>query len=182
MKSMKPIYIEENQQYSLDCSKAVWSTDKLHSYYQDSNHTYGNLGFLCDVDFIIETDTNILLVEYKNANVPGAAHPEAFEPSKNNKLENVANKFYDSLHWLYLVGKDKPRKYIYVLEYPLGNSSSRLMVRNKLQERLPFKLQSACANLGRKLIDEVRVVDIEEWNNDKELGAYPFNPVTANMI
>ena len=73
------------------------------------------------------------------------------------------------MHWLYLAGKDKPRKYIYVLEYPAGNSTSRLLVRNELQNRLPFKLQSLLSASGRKIIDEVRVVSIAEWNADAEL-------------
>lgn len=177
---MPTVYIEENGQYALDCTAALWSTDRIHGCYQDSAHTYGNIGFLCDVDFVIETEKNILLVEYKNANIPGAAHPEAFKPASGNKLENVANKFFDSLHWLYLAGKDKPKKYIYILEYPNGNLTSRLMVRNELQDRLPFKLQNAFSDSSRKLIDEVRVVNIAEWNTDEELGRYPLRPVTQS--
>ena len=30
---------------------------------------------------------------------------------------------------------------------------------------------------GRKLIDEVKVVDISEWNSDPELSMYPILPV-----
>ncbi|MCI8567586.1 MAG: hypothetical protein HFI39_14990 [Lachnospiraceae bacterium] len=131
----------------------------------------------CDVDFVIENESHLLLVEYKNANIPGAAHPERFAPSGDNKLEKVARKFYDSSHWLYLMGKDKPKKYIYILEYPLGNSTSRLMIRNKLQKCLPFALQTQITGTGRKLIDEVKVVDISEWNSDEELGRYPLQPV-----
>lgn len=173
-------YIEENGQYSLDCTAALWSTDEIHGCYQDSSHNYGMIGFLCDVDFVIENESHILLVEYKNANIPGAAHPERFNPSADNKLENVAKKFYDSSHWLYLSGKDKPKKYIYILEYPAGNSTSRLMIRNKLQQRLPFSLQNKITNAGRTLIDEVKVVNISEWNSDAELGRYPLQPVTAS--
>ena len=173
-------YIEENGQYSIDCTAALWSTDEIHDCFQDPSHTYGVIGFLCDVDFVIENESHILLVEYKNADIPGAAHPERFNPSSDGKLENVAKKFYDSSYWLYLAGKDKPRKYIYILEYPAGNSSSRLMVRNKLQQRLPFALQSKITNAGRKLIDDVKVVNISEWNADAELGKYPFQPVSTS--
>ena len=170
-------YTEENGQYSIDCTAALWSTDEIHKYYQDVAHTYGIIGFLCDVDFAIETQSHILLVEYKNAAIPGAAHPERFNPSSENKLENVAKKFYDSSHWLYLMGKDKPKMLIYILEYPAGNSTSRLMVRNKLRQRLPFALQSKIAGVGRKIIDDVKVVSISEWNSDAELGCYPLQPV-----
>ncbi len=176
---MSVVYVEENGQYSLDCSKAIWSTDRIHTCYQDSGHQYGHIGFLCDVDFVIENEKNILLVEYKNANISGAVNPNAFQPESNNKLENVAKKFYDSLHWLYLSGKDKPKKYIYILEYPSGNSASRLMIRNKLREKLPFDLQKNFAVMGRKMIDEIKVVSISEWNADAELGIYPLQPVSS---
>lgn len=170
-------YTEENGQYTIDCTAALWSTDEIHNCYQDRSHTYGMIGFLCDVDFIIETQTHILLVEYKNSAIPGAAHPERFNPSSENKLENVARKFYDSSHWLYLMGKDKPKMLVYILEYPAGNSTSRLLIRNMLQQRLPFALQSKITGAGRKLIDEVKVLNISEWNFDAELGRYPLRPV-----
>ena len=54
------------------------------------------------------------------------------------------------------------------------------MLRNKLQERLPFKMQSQITQAGRKIIDEVKVVDISEWNADAELGVYPLQPVTPS--
>lgn len=73
-----------------------------------------------------------------------------------------------------LLNKNKSKKYIYVVEYPAGNSTSRLMLRNKLKEYLPFKLQAQLAGGRIKLIDEVRVVDIAEWNADAELGKYPI--------
>lgn len=177
---MSIIYTEENGQYSLDCSRAIWSTDKIHSYYQDSSHQYGYIGFLCDVDFVIENEKNILLAEYKNASISGASNPNAFQPECENKLDNVAKKFYDSLHWLYLNGKDKPKKYIYILEYPNGNSTSRLMIRNKLKKKLPFDLQEEFADIGRKVIDEIKVVNISEWNADEELGLYPLQPVASS--
>ena len=177
---MSTVYVEENGQYSLDCSKAIWSTDRIHSYYQNPEHRYGFIGFLCDVDFVIENKKNILLVEYKNARIPDAANPDAFRPESGNKLDNVAKKFYDSLHWLYLNGKDKPKKYIYILEYPNGNSTSRLMIRNKLKKKLPFDLQENFAAIGRKMIDEIKVVTISEWNADVELGLYPIQPVSSS--
>ena len=112
------IYTDENGMYQFDFNNALWSTDAIHNYYQDSNHTYGEIGFLCDVDFVFEDATNIWLVEYKNANVPNAANPGAFNPRSGNKLENVAKKFYNSLHFLYLSDKTKPRKYVYLESTP----------------------------------------------------------------
>ena len=80
---MPEIYIEENGYYSIDCTAAVWSTNCIHDYYQDAGHKYGEIGFLKDTDFVIESDKAIYLVEYKNANVPGAAKPDAFQPEKD---------------------------------------------------------------------------------------------------
>ena len=110
---MAVIYTEENGQYTLDCSSAIWSTDRIHDCYQGGTDAYGNIGFLCDVDFVIESQDYIILVEYKNANIVAAANPGAFNPMDDNKLTNVAKKYFDSLHWLYLEGKDKPKKYVY---------------------------------------------------------------------
>lgn len=173
-------YTEENGRYSIDCTAAVWSTDAIHDYYQDPNHAYGDIGFLKDADFVIESSTTIYVVEYKNANISNAAKPNAFHPERPEKLNSVAEKYYDTLHCLQLLGKNKPKKYIYILEYPAGNSTSRLMVRNKLQNRLPFKLQKKLGTAGMKLIDDVKVVDIAEWNADPELGQFPIAPVKKN--
>ena len=87
-------YIEENGIYAFDCTAAVWSTDQIHNYYQDTTHTYGELNFMCDVDLVIESEDYIFLVEYKNANVAGASNPEALRPDSGNKLENVAKKYF----------------------------------------------------------------------------------------
>ena len=95
-------------------------------------------------------------------------------------LNKVAEKYYDTLHCLYLMGKNKPKKYIYVLEYPAGNSTSRLFIRNKLKEKLPFRLQAQLTDGTLKLIDEVKVVDIAEWNADPELGQFPIEMINGN--
>ena len=173
-------YAEENGIYSINCTEAVWSTDQIHAYYQDAEHKYGEIGFLKDTDFVIESNTTIYLVEYKNANIPGAANPEAFRPESVNILNKVAEKYYDTLHCLYLMGKNKPKKYIYVLEYPAGNSTSRLFIRNKLKEKLPFRLQAQLTDGTLKLIDEVKVVDIAEWNADPELRQFPIEMINGN--
>lgn len=167
-------YTEENGKYIIDCSAAIWSTDKIHNYYQGSAPQFGNLNFLKDTDWVIESDTAIYLVEYKNSNISDAAKPEAFKPEKGETIKKAAEKYFDTLHCLMLLNKNKSKKYIYVVEYPAGNSTSRLMLRNKLKEYLPFKLQAQLAGGRIKLIDEVRVVDIAEWNADAELGKYPI--------
>ena len=158
------IWVEENGQYALDCRKAIWSSGQLHDEYA----AIGNL--LNDVDFLVEDVNYIYLIEYKNANVPGAANPGAFNPSGDKKVENVSKKFYDSLHYLNIMQKNKPKKYIYILEYPAGDSVSRRMIRNKLKQFLPFEIQRD----KHSLIESVEVLSIEEWNNDSNYKQYPL--------
>ena len=105
--------IEENGQYAFNCQKALWATDALHQAY----HAAG-LHSLKDVDFLIESDQALLMVEYKNASIPGAAHPEAFDPMRVRMVNRLVHKFYDSLPYLALLNKTKPRQYIIVIEYP----------------------------------------------------------------
>jgi len=170
--TMDTVYIEENGVYMLDCRAAVWSTNQIHEHY--AQYVIGS--FLNDVDFVIETNEYLILVEYKNANIPGAANPERFRPESDAKLENVAKKYFDSLHYLFLLGKDKPKRFIYIVEYPRGDSASRKMLRNKLKVRLPFRMQTAVSE-DRHLIEDVQVLNIQEWNADELLGRFPISPV-----
>ena len=64
---MPNILIEENGVYGIDCTHAIWATDTIHDEY----HRAGI--HMNDVDFVIENDSNLLLVEYKNANIPGTS-------------------------------------------------------------------------------------------------------------
>ena len=166
------IYVEENGIYQLDCSASLWSTDQVNTLY----HTAGT--FLCDADFIMETADNVLLIEYKNADVPNAADPGAFNPSSAKKIDNVARKFYDSLHYLALERKTKPVRYVYIVEYPNAGVTDRKMLRNAIANRLPFKMQ-----LGKvgKLIEDFEVVSISEWNSHRDYFAFPLSPIEEGV-
>lgn len=164
---MSLIFTEENGIYTLDCTNSIWATDRINQCYHDNK-----VSLLKDVDWIVETNDNILLIEYKNANVQGALHPERFNPKEDKKLNNVAQKYYDTLHYLYLVGKFKPKKYIYILEYPNGDAVSRKLIRNMLKGRLPFSLQNI-PDSKNKLIESIEVLSIEEWNN--QYSDFPLN-------
>ena len=50
------------------------------------------------------------------------------------------------------------------------------MIRNKIAEILPFKLQKNIGN-GNKLIEKVSVLSIDEWNEDENYGRFPLKPV-----
>lgn len=164
---MSKIFTEENGKYSIDCTKAIWATDQMHSDYQQAKI------HINDVDFLIEDENYLLMVEYKNAKISGAVNPEAFKPMEQKKVTTVVRKFYDSLHYLKLLDKKKPVQYIYVLEYPKGDVITRKRMRNRLKEELPFALQENIGN-GVKLIDKVDVVSIDEWNQNENYGKYPI--------
>lgn len=174
---MPRVLIEENHIYGVDCTNAAWASDKMHAIY----HECGLPHILCDSDFAVETDEFILLIEYKNANIPEAvAHANEdseYDPFDKKKFDKIVRKYYDSLHYLRLEGKSKPVQYIFVLEYPKGDSVTRKMLRNRLKKHLPFKLQDKFKK-GVKLIEEVDVVNIEEWNANELYGRFPIKPVT----
>ena len=65
---MNTIFIEENGVYSIDCTNAVWATDRMHKDYQEAGI------HINDVDFLIENATHIIMVEYKNACLAKAAN------------------------------------------------------------------------------------------------------------
>lgn len=157
---MNNVFIEENGAYSIDCSNAVWASDRMHKDYHDSGI------HINDVDFLIEDASHILMVEYKNANFSGAVNPEAFQPLRDKKISIVTRKFYDSLHYLKLLNKEKPVQYIYVLEYPDGD----VTMRKRLRNRLKF-------GDGKKLIDKVEVMSIAEWNGNEKYGIYPIKEI-----
>ena len=164
---MSKVFIEENGIYGLDYEQAIWASDQMHEEYFKAGLQISN------ADFVLENQNNILIVEYKNATISGAVSPGAFNPEDDKKMNSIIRKFYDSLHYLRLLKKDKPVEFIYVLEYPKGDSVTRKRLRERLKRFLPFKLQENM-NTGVKLIEKVDVLSIEEWNNHKVYGEYPF--------
>lgn len=171
---MSYLFEDENHFYTIDCSNALWATDSLNRYY----HHYTQ-SVLCDVDWIIETKEYMLLVEYKNANIPGCSNPERFKPKEEKKLINVTRKYYDSIHYLNILNKNKPGKYIYILEYPNGDAVSRLGIQLMLKKRLPFELQNT-EDAKKKIIESVEVVSIDEWNERYPL--FPLKPVQLTKM
>lgn len=103
----------------------------------------------------------------------------ANSPWKNKKISIITRKFYDSLHYLKLIDTEKPVQYVYVLEYPNGDATTRKRLRNRLKTELPFALQENIGN-GNKLIDKVEVVSIGEWNDDSIYGKYPIKKRTGS--
>lgn len=157
---MAQIFTDENHSCQIDFSKALWATDQLNTIFHQAK-----LSILGDVDFVAETDDAILFVEYKNANIVGAANPAGFQPLADKKLNNVARKYYDSYNYLQALKGNfaKKRKYIYILECVNGDSVLRNRVRVLLAARLPFLLQRQ-QQLQIHMIDSLDVLSIDEWN------------------
>ena len=166
------VFQEENHCYQFDFSSAVWATDGLHNTLQNNK-----ANILSDVDFIAETDNSIILLEYKNANIQSVANPDAFKPTDQKTQNKIAFKFYDS--WIYLkaIGKSKPIRYVLILEYPNGDSTTRKAVRNKIIDLLPFKLQKL-PEIKQKMISQFEVLTIDEWNAHEEYKKFPITPIS----
>lgn len=168
---METLLIDENGEYGLDCTQAVWASDKMHEDYHRAKVQ------LSDADFLLEEANNILIVEYKNADTKKAREARyktpAFNPMDDKKFTSTVRKFYDSLHYIYLLGKNKPVKYVYVVEAPNSDAIMRKRLRARMKTLLPFALQENI-NTGISLIDKVDVLSINEWNMHDEYGKYPF--------
>jgi len=164
---MRRIFKEENHVYQIDFTNAIWATNELNTHFHHAKTE------LSDVDFIAETDNDILFVEYKNADIPNAENPDEFNPNGDKKISQVVKKYYDSLTYINAIGKphEKRKAYIYILEYPNGDSVTRKGIRNRLQGKLPFLLQQQ-NTFVYKLIDEIKVLSISEWNEN-----YPQFPL-----
>ena len=168
---MEKLLIDENGEYGLDCTQAVWASDKMHEDYHRAKVQ------LSDADFLLEEVNNILIVEYKNADTKKAREARyktpAFNPMDDKKFTSTVRKFYDSLHYIHLLEKNKPVKYVYVVEAPNSDAIMRKRLRARMKTLLPFALQENI-NTGISLIDRVDVLSINEWNMHDEYGKYPF--------
>lgn len=170
---MTKILTEENGKYGIDCAKALWMTDEIHRQYQTAK-----LHLLKDADFVIETETELIIVEYKNSTIRGALAPETFNPTDDKYVNAIVRKYYDSLHYLTLIGKTKPRRYVCVVEAEYSDSVMRPRLRERVSKELPFVLQK---NIGseNRLIESFDVLSIAEWNAHESYGRFPFLKLNA---
>ena len=173
---MPVMFKDENESWKINFSSALWVTDKLHEIFSVIKDS-----FLSDVDFVAEAEDFVLFVESKNSNFKEAKHK--FKPYETEKIISVARKYYDSLVYIRSLIEDRSKKkiYIYLLESCNGDINLRKSVRNRLKDRLPFKLQRD-AKLHEKMIDEFDVLSFDEWN--KRFKQFPAerlkDPVTDN--
>lgn len=165
---MEKIFTDETPpSLQIDFSEALWATDKLNSIFHNAGVQ------LNDVDFIAETENELIFVECKNANRVDAANPD-FNPAKDKILNTVARKYYDSLNFCVFSerGVNKRKIYCFIVEAKLGSLTLRNYWKVLLATRLPFELQKQ-NHFPIKMIDELNVMSISEWNEK-----YPQFPIT----
>ena len=118
----------------------------------------------------------MLIVEYENSTIRGAVNPAAFEENLDKLYNKIALKYYDSLPYLLLCGKNKPRRYIYIIETANSDSTMRARLRERISKELPFRLQSNM-NTGNNLLLSFDVLSIAEWNAHPIYGNFPCIPI-----
>lgn len=153
------ILVEENGVYQFDFSAA--------GYVIELHETIKQLP-LSDVDFIAKLGQEILFIEYKNANVVGAAKPDAMltKIKSGDFYQKIARKFYDSLLLFWAERGQEPDlaiRYILLIEAPLIDKRLRRQLKLKIGKQLPFQLKSN--NHSVDLITSFEVVDLNEWRD-----------------
>ena len=153
----KKVLVEENGRFQFDFSSL---------YYVWEIHDVVTGTTLSDVDFITETESEVLFIEYKNANIAGAVDPDAMlQKIKHESFyHKIARKFYDSLllFWAYNGNeKEMPIEYVLIIEHPILDKKLRRQLKLKIEKQLPFKLQSD--KIKREIISAFNVYDLEEW-------------------
>ena len=163
------IFVDEHDSCQIDFTKTVWTIDNLHDIF---SVVEGSL--LSDVDFIAESKDKLLFIEYKNSNIKHVDKPKDFNSLSEDSINKVARKYYDSLNFIQAIGGKRKRKkkiYIYLVETPTSNKTTRKGIRNRLKKKLPFKLQEK--NGLDNMITDVQVLSIDEWK--QKYRKFPIN-------
>ena len=156
---LSKVLVEENGVYQFDFSAA--------EYVIELHETIKQLP-LSDVDFIAKLGQEILFIEYKNANVVGAAKPDAMltKIKSGDFYQKIARKFYDSLLLFWAEQGQEPDlaiRYILLIEAPLIDKRLLRQLKLKIGKQLPFQLKDN--NPPIDLITSFDVVDLNEWRD-----------------
>ncbi len=153
--------------YQIDCSKAIYASNGMRDYYQQDVFAKYQLS---DVDWVIEDDDYIYLVEYKNSNVNNA-----IDMKIEKKIDSLSKKFHHSLLFLFAIGTTKQVKCIAILDSQKDDARARQEVRNQLIQRLPMRMKRILPK-EEKVIVDVIVYSIADWNNNPDYGGkYPIS-------
>lgn len=165
MRDNERIFVDENETCQIDFSSAIWATDKLHKIFSVLDD-----GILNDVDFVAETEEELIFIEYKNATHKKVVNPEAFNPLSEKNKRRIPKKYYDSLNFIQSTSKGvgKSKIYICIFEANLSESITGDFIRNELMNRLPFKVKEQAElyeiDLKESMIDDFFVLNIAQWN------------------
>ena len=161
---MDKIFYEENHNYKFDFTDAI-NIFEPHDLSQKTT-------MLADADFVLDTESKIILLEYKNASGKRVNNPDAFKEKilgSNNRAEfckNIAKKFYSTLFLIWACNKNDEEKdieYILLIEHPEIDGRIRKMLRNKIANQLPFRLLED-TKIKRKILSEFEVLNMDEWH------------------
>lgn len=158
--------------YQIDCSNAIFASNGMRDYYQQAIFAKYQLS---DVDWVIEDDKYIYLVEYKNSNVKNAV-----DMSIEDKIESLSKKFHHSLLFLFAIGANKQVKCISILNSQKDDAKSRQIVRNILLNKLPITMKRILPR-EEKIINDVIVFSIDDWDNHDYFGKkYPISQIGSS--
>lgn len=161
---MDKIFYEENHNYKFDFTKAI-DIFEPHDLSQKTT-------MLADADFVLDTESKIIFLEYKNAGGRNVTNTEAFRnkifvSEKRVKFcKNIAKKFYSTLFLIWACNKNDEEKdieYILLIEHPEIDGRIRKMLRNKITKQLPFRLLED-TKIKRKILSEFEVLNMDEWH------------------
>jgi len=158
---MNKVFTDENKTCMVNFTAAQSAVADLHDKYYRSGLTDN----LSDVDWVVETDDTILLVEYKNFAAENARNPEAFtEQVSNGKLiEKLRKKYFGGAFYALSLQSSKPISYICVIEADKFDDVLRKRLCAKIKRGLPFELQKF-SEVKAVLISDFKVLSIAQWN------------------
>jgi hypothetical protein len=151
------VLVDENKRYEFDFSASEYVLEM---------HDLTNNIMLSDVDFITETDKEVLFIEYKNASIEGAVNPNGMLAKIKGEdfYKKIARKYYDSLLLFWACKgneKELPITYVLLIEHPIIDKKLRKQLKLKIANQLPFKLKEK--QIQREVISNFEVYNLEEW-------------------
>jgi len=158
---MSGIYRDESESYEINLEYSPWS---MGGELQDIFRTAGS--FLNAVDWIVETDDKLLLIEFKNYSTP-----DATVDNREKFYQGILRKYYFTAYYLLACGWQKTMNYVFIAEAPNFDKIIGKRARNAMQRRLPFDLQQNL-EISNTLIDYFRILSVAEWNE-----MYPMFPL-----
>lgn len=134
------------------------------------NETHGAAHCMKAVDFVVEYPEFDLFVEVKDPDDTKAT-PERREVFRKKLvsgplLRELAQKYRDSWLYRWAEGRDKPVRYVFLLQLSTLDPALFLQLTDRLKRALPLAGPSSWT---RPFVDGVAVMNMDSWN---ALGAY----------